>query len=175
MLSKGSRKRLGELLIDQGVITADDLGHALNVQKTEGGLLGEVLIKLQLVTEEDIVIALATQFNYPYMDVDSFNISPDLAKNVPLELASRFTFIAVDKLNDILTIVMSDPSNEDAVREIQRVTACRVQSFVGTVSQIEGAIKKQYKVDSLQKANTDQEKVKISFKSATDEKLKKET
>jgi len=167
-------KKLGEILIEQGVLTPENLEKALEVQKTESGLLGEILIRLKMLKEEDVVIALATQFNFPYLAVQSFTINPEAIRCVPQELAVEYTFIPIDKVHNILTVVMADPSNQEVIRQIESATACRVQAFVGTVSEIEEAVKRNYKLSDFKKTKSERRKVKMAFKSTAEQKIKRE-
>lgn len=174
MAVETGQKKLGQILIEQGVLTHENLEKALAVQKKESGLLGEILIRLKMVKEEDIVIALATQFNFPYLAVQNFTINPEAIKTVPAALAVEYTFIPIDKVHSILTVVMADPSNQEAIRQIESLTACRVQAFVGTVSEIEDAVTKNYKLPDFKKTKSDQQKVKMAFKFTAEQKMKKE-
>lgn len=174
MTSPGvTRKRLGEILIEQGVLTREKLEAALEAQKRESGLLGQILIRLGMVREEDVVIALATQFGYPYIALASFAINPEAVKAVPVDLAVLYTFMPIDKMHNILTLVMCDPSNEAAMGHIQSVTGCRIQAFVGTVSEIAEAIRKYYKLSTLER-KPEEEKVKMVFKKTADAKSREE-
>ncbi|MBI4550604.1 MAG: hypothetical protein HY714_06725 [Candidatus Omnitrophica bacterium] len=167
MAGSSPRKKLGQILIDQGVLSQENLEKALEVQKKEPGLLGQILIRMELVKEEDIVIALATQFNYPYLAIQNFIVNAEAVKAVPATLAMKYSFLPIDKVNHILTVVMADPSNEDAIREIEAVSSCRVQAFVGTVSEIEESIRNYYQPSRMPESKPDDQKVKMSFKSST--------
>lgn len=161
--------RLGEILIEQGVITQESLEHALDKQKKEGGLLGELLLRMGLVKEEDIVIALAHQFNYPYLPVQNCEINPKIIKLVSQELAKKYLFIPVDKINDVLTVIMVDPTNEFAKEEITQATGLRVQVLVGTATEINNAIRKYYKIkDSVLESTKPADNIsQVSFHNAT--------
>lgn len=174
MAGAAGQKKLGQILIEQGVLSPENLEKALAFQKVESGLLGEILIRLKMVREEDVVIALATQFNFPYLAVQNFTINSEAIRCVPVELAAELTFIPIDKVNNILTVVMADPSNQTSIRQIESVTSCRVQAFVGTVSEIEEAIKKNYKLSEFQKTECEKRKVRMAFKFTADQKVKKE-
>ncbi len=169
-----SSKKLGQILIEQGVLTTDNLDKALELQKRESGLLGEILIRLRMVKEEDVVVALATQFHYPYLAVENFTVNPEAINVVPVQMAKKYTFMPIDKVNTILTAVMADPSDETAIHEIEAATRCKLQAFVGTVSEIEQAIRVNYKVSLDEKAKTDMEKVKMIFRTSAGNQLKKE-
>src|SRR3989338_5651506 len=137
-------KKIGEILLEHGALSEEHLSEALREQKSHGGLLGEILIRLGYVKEEDIVVALATQFNFPYLPIDNFEINPHAVKAVPAETACQFVCIPIDRIQTILTVVMSDPSNTQAIQALEQASGCRIQAFVGTVTEIKKAIKKYY-------------------------------
>jgi type IV pilus assembly protein PilB len=146
MFSKKKKMRLGEILIEQGILDQESLDRALARQKNDGGLLGEVLLKMGLVKEEDIVIALARQFNIPYLPVQNCEISSKIIKLVSPELAKQHLFIPIDRINDVLTIIMVDPTNLYAREAIKEATGLRLQVLVGTATEISSAIRKYYKI-----------------------------
>lgn len=138
-------KRLGEILMDNGVLKKEGLMKALDIQKREGGLIGEILVDRGIVTEEDVVVALAQQLNYPYLAVSNFVVSEEAVRAVPVGVAVECLCIPLDKIGGRLAVAMSDPSNQSAVRTIERASGCRVQTFVSTISEIEAAIEKHYR------------------------------
>lgn len=171
MAAEIKKKRLGEILIEQGVLKQGDLEKALELQKKEGGLLGSVLIRHGFVQEEDIVVALATQFNYPYLPVENFAINPDVIKLISSELIKKYYLMPIDRISNVLTVIMADPSNEEAIKEIEKVSGCKVQAFVGTVSEIQNAIKRVFKDVHFEEGLSGSEGVaNISFKAATEKK-----
>lgn len=168
MFFKKGKKRLGEILIEQGVIDKDALERALEKQKNEGGLLGAVLLKMGLVSEEDIVIALANQFNFPYLPVQNCDINPKIVKLVPEELVRKHLFVPIDKIHNVLTVIMVDPSNEFARKDIEEATGLRVQALVGTVSEITNTIRKIYHIKgSLIETSDPSGNLSRSFEQAT--------
>ena len=166
MDSEQGRKRLGEILIEQGVLNQQKLEQALTEQKSKGSLLGEILVRLGFVKEEDIVIALATQFNFPYLPLENFEVNPRAVKLVPVELVTKYLFMPIDKMKTILTVVMSDPSNGAAISEIETASGCHAQPFVGTVTEIKRSIERHYKVVFEQSASAAENLSRITFKSA---------
>ncbi len=173
--------RLGEILIEHGVLTESSLHHALEKQQKEGGLLGELLLKMGLVKEEDIVIALAQQFNIPYLPVQNCEINKKILNLVPIELVKKYLFIPIDKIKDVLTIIMADPTNEYAKQDIQKVTGMRLQVLVGTVTEITTALRRYYKIKEtiVDSASATEHVSNISFhdavsKDKTDDKKKNE-
>lgn len=169
MCAEVRRKRLGEILIDQGMLTMPDLNRALDIQKEEGGLIGAILLRHKMVKEEDLVIALATQFNYPYLSVESYAINAEAIRAVPAELVRKHLFIPVDKAGNFLTVVMADPSNDAAIAEIEKESGCKVQAFLGTVTEIETAIHRQYKISASGAAGD--EKAKMTLRQASEKKM----
>ena len=143
------RRRLGEILIEQGRLTREALEKSLEIQQREGGLIGEILVHHRFVREEDVAVALATQFNFPYLALENFTINPQALQAVPASLAVKYVFMPIDKINNILTVVMADPTQEAALREIESVTRCRVQAFVGTLSEVRHAIQRYYRDTAL--------------------------
>lgn len=166
MAKEKGRKRLGELLVEQGALREEDLKEALKEQANNNGFLGEILLRMGLVTEEDIVIALATQFNFPYLPIDNFEINPQAIKAVPADLVRQYLFIPIDTMNNILTVVMSDPTDEAAISAIEKTTGCRVQPFVSTAAEIKKAINRHYRLDLKVADSTAQNISKISFRRA---------
>jgi type IV pilus assembly protein PilB len=168
MLPKKNKLRLGEILIEQGLLDSDSLERALIKQKKEGGLLGEILIKMGLVKEEGIVIALAQQFNIPYLPVQNCEINPKIIKLVTPTLVQKYLFIPIDRINDVLTVIMVDPTNLYAREQIQKETGMRLQVLVGSATEITTAIRKYYKIkDSILDSEDPSENISNkSFKNA---------
>ena len=144
-LKKIINKQLGELLIDFGVITQQQLDKALAVQKVKGGLIGELLVELGLAKEEDIAQALTVQYGFPYLPLSSYEISEEIVKLIPLTIARRHILIPLDKIGNNLTLVMANPLNAAAIEDAESVSGCSVQVFVSTSSEIKKAIEKYYK------------------------------
>lgn len=166
-------KRLGEILMDNGVLKDAELKKALEIQKEEGGLLGQILVGKGFVTEEDVVVALAQQLDYPYLPVSNFAINKDAAQAIPASLALEYVCVPVDKVGGRLAVVMSDPSNAAAVRKLERASGCRVQAFVGTISEIESAIESCYKKKPAKKfKDAGADKMKMVLQKASEERRK---
>ena len=138
-------KQLGELLVEQGVIARSDLDKALAVQKQKGGLIGEILVELNLAKEEDIAQSLTAQYGFPYLPLANYELNPEIASIIPSRVARQYMVIPIDKIGNNLTIAMSNPLNIQAVEDIELVSGCHVQTFVSTASDIKKAIEKYYK------------------------------
>jgi type IV pilus assembly protein PilB len=138
-------KRIGEVLLERGVITRAHLDEAVEHQKQQGGLFGQALIKLGHATEEEIALALTAQYGFPYLPLDNYEIDEEVVVSVSEQLASQYCLIAIDRIGNALTLAMADPSNVKAIEDVEAHTKCVVQAFVSTPSEIQKAIEKYYK------------------------------
>ena len=145
MKKKIIKKRLGEVLIERGLISHEQLDQALAVQKKEGGLVGEILIKMGSVTDDSIAWALAVQYGIPYLPVLQYEIPEEMTKLVSKETAEKYRLVPLDRIGGILTVAMSNPLNAKAVEEVQSITALKVQIFVTTASDLNQTIERFYK------------------------------
>jgi hypothetical protein len=138
-------KQLGELLVERGLITNDQLKHSLEVQKDKGGLIGQVLVDLGYVSEEAIAQAITVQYGFPYLPLENYELDSEIVKIVPKNVAIQYCLIALDKIGSNLTIAMANPLNSQAVEDIALLSGLCVQLFVSTATDIKKAIEKYYK------------------------------
>ncbi len=132
--------RLGELLVKAQLIDEKALQKALEEQKRTGGKLGEILIRLGLVSEEDIIECLSHQYGVPSINLRHFEVDEAVAKLIPVELARKYTVIPVNKTGATLTVAMADPSHIFAMDEITFITGYRVEPVVSSEEAIRDAI-----------------------------------
>src|ERR1039457_2313955 len=104
---------LGEILIQRQKITREQLDGALQVQKEKGGFLGEVLVGLGALDERDIVVALVIQCGLPYIAVNKYAIDPQIVRLIPKEIAQKEKVIALDRIGEILSVVMVNPLTDE--------------------------------------------------------------
>ena len=141
-------KQLGEILVERGVIDDKQLQEALVSQKDDGGLLGGILVRLGFVSEEDIAQALTTQFGFPYLPLETYEIEASMMKVVPEEMARKYWLVPIDKIGNTLTVAMADPLNTNAIKELERLTKCKVQAFVATITDVKMALDNCYAAKS---------------------------
>ena len=137
-------KQLGELLLEKGIIDQSQLDKAVKIQKEKGGLIGQIFVMLGYVKEEEIAQVLTVQYGFPYLPLESYEISDDMIKLIPENVARQYNLIAIDKIGNLLTISMSNPLNMQAVEDIEMLSGCKVQVFISTMTDITNAIKKYY-------------------------------
>ena len=138
-------KRIGEILLGRGVINRKELEKALTHQKEHGGQLGQILIQLGFITEDEVALALTAQYGFPYLPLSNYEIDTELTALIPEQTAKQYCLIAVDRIGNALTLAMADPSNVQTIEEIELLTKCVVQTFVSTPTDINAAIEKYYK------------------------------
>src|SRR3989338_7093504 len=143
-MKKVINKELGQLLLERGLINQRQLDKGLALQKEKGGLIGELLVELGFVREEDIAQALTAQYGFPYLPLANYEIDLEAIKIIPGRVARQFMLVPVDKLGSNLTIAMSNPLNTQAIEDIEMLAGCNVQAFVATSSDIKRAIVKYY-------------------------------
>ena len=137
-------KQLGELLLEKGIINQAQLDKALKILKEKGGLIGQIFVMLGYVKEEEIAQVLTVQYGFPYLPLESYEISADMIKLIPENVAKQYNLIAIDKIGNLLTISMSNPLNIQAAEDIEMLSGCKVQVFISTMTDISNAIKKYY-------------------------------
>ncbi len=141
------RLRLGDLLVKQGVITDEQLGEALGLQKGSGKKLGEVLAENGICTEEQIAGALSHQLNIERVDLTGFEIDSQILAMCPSNLARKHSAIPYmfhpDNPN-VLKLAMSDPMDMVAIDDFTIVTNLQIEPVVTTPRQIAIAIDKAY-------------------------------
>ncbi len=136
--------KLGELLLKAQLINQQQLTKALEDQKTGGGKLGEVLQKLGYVTEDDVIECLSHQFGVPSINLRHFEIDPAVAKIIPVDLARKYNVIPVNKTGATLTLAMIDPTNIFAMDEITFMTGYRVEPVVASEEAIREKIDRNF-------------------------------
>ena len=98
------------------------------------------------LTEEDLVIALSTQFNIPYLPIGNFTFDEAAHKLMPKELIQKYTCVPLERIGNLLTVVIADPTNEQAIRDIEAATKCKVQIFVATTKELTAAIQQYFHI-----------------------------
>jgi hypothetical protein len=135
-----TKRRLGELLRAEGLLTDDQLRAALEEQRKSNLFLGEALVKLGFVSEEVIAATIVQQFNLPFISANQFTITPDVLNTFPERMYFEYQFLAVDRLDKTLVIVGAGLMNHDVLDELERLSGCRVCQYVSTWKDIKGAI-----------------------------------
>jgi len=157
------RKKIGEILIEAGYITEEQLEKALKEQAVTGEKLGEILIKKGWIGKEELDQSLAKQIGVSRFDLSSYIVDPEVVRLVPEHLARQYKLIPVFKVENTLTIAMVDPTNVFIIDELQRATECMVEPVLADEMSIHRAHEQYYGTSgSLQDiiSSLDKEKIK---------------
>jgi type IV pilus assembly protein PilB len=144
-----SKKRLGEMLLDAGVIDETQLKAALGHQRQWGMRLGQALVDLKLAAEEDVVRALSVKFGFEVARLDALepHAHAEALKLFPREFALRNNVFPMAADTATLTVAMSDPTNLAVVDEIRFRTGRRVKALIGGDQEVASAIRRSYRSD----------------------------
>ena len=138
------RKRLGDMLLEAGKISLAQLNRALETQRKTKRRLGEVLIDQGLLTEDEIADVLAQQLSLERIDLEKTFVEQDMARSIPKEVALKYTAIPIFMRDGKLVVAMNDPLNMFAIDDICFITQKKIQPAVATKKQIEKAIEIYY-------------------------------
>lgn len=144
-MARPEKIRLGDLLVQQQVISLEQLKFALEQQKRTGRKLGRVLLDNAFVTEEKISEALAKQLNIPYINLKYYNINIEQVRKLPESQARRFRCIVLEDRNGVLLIGMADPTDLFAFDEISRLVKRDIEIAVVTEGQLLESIDRGYR------------------------------
>jgi len=136
--------RLGEFLIKEGLITVSQLEKAISVQRQEGGRLGEILIKLEMVKEDQVVAALGKQLNMPYFSLGTGMLKPAMDQGlehlIPQDFAFKNCVLPLSRMLRSLTIAMADPLDLLLIDSLRKLTGSEINPVIATRSDIMKAI-----------------------------------
>jgi len=138
------RRKLGELLVETGLLSEVRLSEALESQTGTGKRLGQVLQELDLLTEEEIAFALAMQLKIPFVDLRDHDIHDGVMESVPEEICRKFLCIPINRNNNMLHVSMADPLDLNMIKELQFITGFNIQAAISTPSQILDKIQKHH-------------------------------
>lgn len=147
-----ANKKLGDLLVDYGVITENQLESALKKQKYRGKRIGEILVSEKIVTEDEIVDVLQMQTGIPRAYFDEYFVDRKAVLTIPEGLAQKYNLIPMSFNGDKLNVAMSDPMNMFALDDVRIASGYEVVPMIATSTQIKRAIETYYTSEKIQKA-----------------------
>jgi MSHA biogenesis protein MshE len=137
--------RLGDVLVEQQLISAEQLGQALELQRATGKKLGRILIEANLITEEALAHVLARQLRAPFVNLKTFPLKTDLVRLLPETPARRFKAVVLEERGDTLLVAMADPLDLFGFDELAKVLKCRLIMAVVAESQLAAVFDKHYR------------------------------
>jgi len=173
-----AKKRLGDSLVETGVITEDQLYEALREQKEAGEKLGETLIRMGFCTQAEMIEVLGDQMGIPFVKLDQTIIDKELFRLISKEIALKYKIMPIIRFENIITIAMVDPLDFFVIDELEFQTGLDVSPAIALVDDIENAISKyyenerkldnyQYKEDANKKTNEMKNLQKIDLEEET--------
>jgi type IV pilus assembly protein PilB len=142
-------RQLGQMLLKANLITSEQLDRALAHQKTSGGRIGSNLAKLGYISEEEVASFLSRQFGVPPADLSNIKIDPAVIKLIPAELADKHLLIPLSRAGSVLTIAMANPSDIFAIDDVRFMTGYNVKPMVAPESSIRNALNRYYDTAGL--------------------------
>jgi len=139
-MDQKKKKRIGEILIEDGLLSKAQLEEALAFQKEKGGLIGKILVEKKFVDEESLVSALGKQSKVPYIPLKSYAINPDMAGMLKAEFCHENTLVAFDCDHKKVYVAVADPMNDAAIEQVRTMTGRIPQVFLAKFSEILNAI-----------------------------------
>jgi len=148
-----AQRRLGQILVDLGHLTEDQLWDVLEEQnQSPGEIIGQVAMRMGLVTEEQVTEALAEQWGMPVINLPETTIPPKVLDLVPQTMAEIYRIMPISLKNNVLTVAMADPQNVAALDDLRNFLGYDVRGAVSNAQDIEKAIVQYYaeKEDSIE-------------------------
>jgi type IV pilus assembly protein PilB len=177
-----AQRRLGQILVDLGYLTEDQLWDVLEEQKqSPGEIIGQVAIRMGLVTEVQVTEALAEQWGMPVVSLAETTIPPNVLEIVPQTMADIYKIMPVSLKNNVLTVAMADPQNVAALDDLRNFLGYDVRGAVSNLHDVEQAIARYYAdkedsieqvIDQLKEAGLDKDHNEdVPFDLASDEEI----
>jgi type IV pilus assembly protein PilB len=138
------KKDIGSILVEQGIITKDQLKQAQRECELSGKSLSAVLVDLELIDEENLVSAKAFQVGLQYQDLSKIDFDESLRRIIPGDMARKFKLMPISKVGNVFTIAMIDPNNMVALDEVKAKTKLKPVVVLASQTGIEESIEKYY-------------------------------
>jgi len=130
------KDRLTEILINNKLITHDQLEQALSVQKEKGGRLSDIIVALKFIKENELVSTLSEGLGLPLMDLKRFKIDPEVVKIIPVNVARHYQIIPLSKIGDTITLATADPLNIFAIDHVSSLTGYKINPIISSSQDI---------------------------------------
>ncbi len=141
--------KLGKFLLEENLVTQEQLDKALKDQEVHGGRLGTNLMKLGYITEKQLISILSKQYNVPGVDLSTMDIEDGVLKLIPSNIATKYELIPLSRIGKTLTVAMVNPDDIFALEDIKFSTGFEVQPVVTTEISIRNALEKFYEGQDL--------------------------
>lgn len=151
-------KRIGELLLESGVINQMQIDTALEIQKKEGGLIGSIMVRESFITKEQLYSHLEKENGVPYYELENAEIPENVIKLINGKIAYQYKLIPVECENDTLRVAMRDPLNIYAIDDLRLATGLDIKPMFADHELIEQLIEKYYQKETHEETIEEEEK-----------------
>ena len=141
-ISRIQRRRLGEILVSEGLVSTSNLEDALEQQRLSGELLGTILVDMGLISETDITKTLCSQYQLPFMTLENYELDPALVELLPSTFLHQHAFVPFDRLENTLLIMVGEIPSNEVLQEIPTKTGCGVALYVGYGTEVTAVLNK---------------------------------
>jgi hypothetical protein len=135
-LSRVHRRRIGEILVSEGLITLDQLEEALHQQELSGDILGQILMDMGLISESDITKTLSTQYQLPFLSLENYDANPKLIEIFPPGFLHEHKLLPFDKVGKTLLLLVAEIPEPEVLEEVPRRTNLNAALYVGYLSEV---------------------------------------
>jgi len=143
--------RLKQALVNEGVITTEQLAVAETTAQSENESLARILVQLNFVTEEQVVSFIGEKMHVPYVNINNYSVDREVLDLIPEKIARRYNIIPLFKIENVLTVVMSDPLDIISIDDISAVAGCKVEAAIASYDSIDAAIDQWYGIGDVRK------------------------
>jgi len=147
-----ARELIGELLLEEGLITRDQLNEALGLQQRQGGKTFELLISLGHLSKDDLHEFLSRQPGVATIDLSRVTIDRKIVELVPKKIALESLVLPIDRLGKLLTVAMACPLDEGTIAQLQQRTGLKVKAMLCKLNDIHAAVKRYYPIEGKAEA-----------------------
>lgn len=138
------KDHLTELLINNKLLTQEQLDKALEVQRQKGGRLSDIIIDLKFIKENELISTLSQGLGLPLIDLRRIRIDTEIVKIIPVDIARHYLIIPISKMPDTITLAMADPLNIFAIDDVVALTGYKINPIISSSKDISQAIELYY-------------------------------
>ncbi|MBU3958807.1 MAG: Flp pilus assembly complex ATPase component TadA, partial [Candidatus Omnitrophica bacterium] len=138
------KEHLTEILINNKLITQEQLDQALEAQKKKGGRLSDILVDLNFIKENELILLLSETLNFPLIDLKRFKIDQEVIKIIPVNIARHYQIVPISKMGDTIAMAMADPLNIFAIDHVEALTGYKINPIISSSQNILQTIEAYY-------------------------------
>jgi len=137
---KGLQKDLGQILVEAGLITEEQLQRAIELQRESSDRLGQILLRQRLITPQQLALYTSLQLEIPFVNLKKQGVKPHAVQLISESIARKYSIIPVDATNDTVVVAMEDPRDILAIEDVAAVTMRRIEPVISTSQDIQEMI-----------------------------------